>query len=179
MRELAIKLFLFCSKLQGAWNFRVSLRWKIASDCDFSCDFFRRKIVPTGSNCGSLIFFSLPFWFSLLFLLCKEFLVFFLCFSPSSPGIFGVRQKEKIHVFLMFFLAFFVFFFFFFQNKMEKGKSGFGWQRGRLRQKIAAICDCDFWCSQVSRRRAEHQRLECHQCQIMGNGWEQPRRCRA
>ena len=24
----------------------------------------------------------------------------------------------------------------------------FGWRRGPLRQKIAAICDCDFWCSQ-------------------------------
>ena len=25
----------------------------------------------------------------------------------------------------------------------------FGWRRGRLRQKIAVMCNCDFWCSQV------------------------------
>ena len=28
----------------------------------------------------------------------------------------------------------------------------FGWRRGRLRLKIAAICDCDFWCSQSEGR---------------------------
>ena len=25
----------------------------------------------------------------------------------------------------------------------------FGWRWGRLRQKLAAICECDFWCSHV------------------------------
>ena len=36
-----------------------------------------------------------------------------------------------------------------FANFEEKSPLEFGWQWARLRQKIAAICDCDFWCCQA------------------------------
>ena len=32
--------------------------------------------------------------------------------------------------------------------RREAAPLQFGWRRGRLQQKIAAICDCDCWCSQ-------------------------------
>ena len=44
----------------------------------------------------------------------------------------------------------------------------FGWRRGRLRQKIVAICDCDFWCSQGGTRGAEPGSVVQRFCHLFG-----------
>ena len=56
--------------------------------------------------CFSLIFFSLPFWFSLPFSFSRNSLRFW-AFFPSFPRILGVRQAEEILAFLVVFLAVF------------------------------------------------------------------------
>ena len=61
-------------------------------------------------NCLSVInsqsFLSLFFWNSLFFSAARNSL-FFRAFFPSFPGILGVRQGQKILVFLVVFRAFF------------------------------------------------------------------------
>ena len=57
--------------------------------------------------------------------------------TPESPAIFSCDGKSQAIAILFAIL----------EEKTSPPR--FGWRRGRLRQEIAAICDCDFWCSQV------------------------------
>ena len=75
-------------------------------------------------------------------LLSSNFFVIAQAATPRKPLRFFLATDNSLAI-AIFFCDF---------ARKEMSPLRFGWRRGRLRQKIEAVCDCDFWCSQVKPR---------------------------